>query len=268
LVQEYGAFPVGAERTAVKDVISQLLMLETILSPALFPLHQSGIESKIVVVIDILRATSTICEALHQGAEEIVTTATPTEALEFRAQGYLCAAERDGMTVPGFELGNAPQDYHSALVSGKKIALTTTNGTRCLLMSASAHQVFAGSFLNISTLAEYLIVQQKPVVLFCAGWKDKFNLEDTFYAGALAALLLPHFPSNCDATLAAMHLWHTHKNQPVSFLEHASHAQRFRHLQRESDLEVCLRMDTAPVLPLFQDGRIRNLQETTGRQAG
>ncbi|MBU6325905.1 MAG: 2-phosphosulfolactate phosphatase, partial [Bacteroidetes bacterium] len=172
-------------------------MLETVLSPALFPLHQSDIESKNVVVIDVLRATSTICEALHQGAEEIVTTATPEEALTYREKGFLCAAERDGVTVPGFELGNAPQDYTSTLVAGRRIALTTTNGTRCLRISAGAHQVFAGSFLNISRLASYLLKEKKPVLLFCAGWKDKFNLEDTFFAGALASMLADTFKSEC-----------------------------------------------------------------------
>jgi 2-phosphosulfolactate phosphatase len=243
-------------------------MLETVLSPALFPLHQENLELKNVVVIDILRATSTICEALHHGAEEIVTTANPEEALTYRSEGYLCAAERDGVTVPGFELGNAPQDYTRELVSGRKIALTTTNGTRCLRMSTGAHQVFAGSFLNITRLASYLRKEKKPVLLFCAGWKDKFNLEDTFYAGALASLLADEFPSVCDATLAAIHLWEMNKESAAEFLHQASHAQRFRHLQRESDVEVCLRRDTAPVLPLFKDGAIRNHIENTPQLNG
>ncbi|MBU6324261.1 MAG: 2-phosphosulfolactate phosphatase [Bacteroidetes bacterium] len=243
-------------------------MLETVLSPALFPLHQSAIETKNVVVIDILRATSTICEALHQGAKEIITTTSPEEALGYRSKGFLCAAERDGITVPGFELGNAPQDYTSELVRGRSIALTTTNGTRCLRMSTGAHQVFAGSFLNISTLASYLIQNKKPVLLFCAGWKDRFNLEDTFFAGALAALLKDTFSADCDATLAAIHLWETNKDRAADFLHQASHAQRFRHLQRESDVDVCLRRDTAPVLPLFKDGVIRNHIETPSLHIG
>ncbi len=245
----------------MKGVILQQLMLETVLSPALFPLHQSDIETKIVVVIDILRATSTICEALQQGAVEIVATATPDEALTYRSKGFLCAAERDGVTVPGFELGNAPQDYSRELVGGKSIALTTTNGTRCLRMSTNAHQVFAGSFLNISVLASYLRREQKPVLLFCAGWKDKFNLEDTFFAGALASMLAKDFPSDCDATLAAIHMWELNKDRAADFLKNASHARRFQHLQRETDIDVCLRLDAAPVLPLFKDGIIRNLSE-------
>jgi len=243
-------------------------MLETVLSPALFPLHQAGIEHKNVVVIDILRATSTICVVLYHGAEEIVTSATPEEALGFRTQGYLCAAERDGMTVEGFELGNAPQDYSAERIGGKRIALTTTNGTRCLRMSAGAHRVFAGSFLNISVLANYLRMDGKPVLLFCAGWKDKFNLEDTFFAGALATELADTFTPDCDATLAAMNLWEQNKNRASDFLAEASHAKRFQHLQRESDIEVCLRRDIAPVLPLFQNGVIRNLTENPIVQAG
>jgi 2-phosphosulfolactate phosphatase len=235
--------------------------METVLSPALFHLHTADLHRKNVVVIDILRATSTICTALHNGAIEIATTATPAEALHFRAQGYLCAAERDGQTVEGFELGNSPQDYTVEKIQGRGIALTTTNGTRCLRMARGAVHVFAGSFLNIDVLAEFLIRDDKDVLLFCAGWKDRFNLEDTLFAGALAAKL-SGFISHCDATLAAVTLWGKAAPDPEFFLGQASHAKRFQTLHRESDITVCMRMNSAPVLPLMKDGVLRCMPAT------
>jgi 2-phosphosulfolactate phosphatase len=235
--------------------------METVLSPALFHLHTADLHRRNVVVIDILRATSTICTALNNGATEIATTATPAEALHFRNQGYLCAAERDGQTVEGFELGNSPQDYTRDRVQGKGIALTTTNGTRCLRMARGAAHVFAGSFLNIDALADFLIRDGRDVMLFCAGWKDRFNLEDTLFAGALAARL-KGFESHCDATLAAMTLWEKAETDPGQFLAKASHAKRFQTLHRESDITVCMRMNSAPVLPLMKDGVLRNLPAT------
>jgi 2-phosphosulfolactate phosphatase len=230
--------------------------METVMSPALFHLHTADLHRKNVVVIDILRATSTICTALHHGAVEIATTATPAEALHFRSQGYLCAAERDGQTVEGFELGNSPQDYTAEKVRGKGIALTTTNGTRCLRMARGAAHVFAGSFLNIDALATFLLRDGKDVMLFCAGWKDRFNLEDTLFAGALAARL-NGFESHCDATLAAITLWEKAEPDPEYFLGQASHAKRFQTLHRESDIAVCMRMNNAPVLPLMKEGVLR-----------
>jgi len=239
--------------------------LEVVLTPALFHLHTAELHQKNVVVIDILRATSTICTAFHNGALQIVTTATPEEALRYREQGYLCAAERDGNTVEGFELGNSPQEYTADRIAGKRIALTTTNGTRCLRMSQGANRVFAGSFLNISALTTFLLEDGKPVLLFCAGWKDRFNLEDTLYAGALASTLLPVFSCECDAGLAAIDLWSNHAQNPSSFLERASHAQRFKSLHRESDIDVCLRTDAAPVLPHMTNGVLNALTPAGSR---
>jgi 2-phosphosulfolactate phosphatase len=251
---------IGVAAAVCKTYFRAMPTLEVVLTPALFHLRTADLHQKNVVVIDILRATSTICTAFHNGATQIVTTATPAEALRYREQGYLCAAERDGNTVEGFELGNSPQDYTRDHIQGKRIALTTTNGTRCLRMSQGAHRVFAGSFLNIGAMASYLLGDGRPVLLFCAGWKDRFNLEDTLYAGALAARLMSAFTCQCDAGLAAIELWNNHADNPAAFLEKASHAQRFKTLHRESDIEVCLRMDSAPVLPYMVDGVLYMLE--------
>ncbi len=230
--------------------------IETILTPALFPLYKEGIAQKNVVVIDILRATTTMCVAFANGANRIIPVGTPEEALLFKDQGFLVAAERSGKTVEGFELGNSPQDYTPEKVHGKTIVITTTNGTRTLRLCNDAARVLIGSFLNISALANALLADGKDVMLFCSGWKDKFNLEDTLFAGALAQQLLAGFEPLGDATHMAMDLHNLAKADMAAYLQKASHVQRFKTLHVESDLDVCLKLDTSSVLPEYMDGKI------------
>jgi 2-phosphosulfolactate phosphatase len=170
--------------------------------------------------------------------------------------GWIAAAERHGETVPGFDLGNSPQDFTKESVNGKKIAITTTNGTRALQMCEAAKAVFVGSFLNLSQLTNELQHRGDDLLLFCAGWKDKFNLEDTLFAGAVATELSAEFDIFDDATLAAIDLYNSAKNDLNKYLQKASHVKRFKSLHIESDLDVCLKIDSAPVLPVFKNGVI------------
>ncbi|MBM3399799.1 MAG: 2-phosphosulfolactate phosphatase [Bacteroidetes bacterium] len=232
--------------------------IETILSPALFHLYEEDLEHKNVVVIDILRATTTICVAFANGAREILPVAKPEEAAAMQQKGWIAAAERHGKTVKRFDLGNSPQDHTEERVLGQKIALTTTNGTRALQMSSAANHVWVGSFLNIKTLTEKLRTDNHDVLLFCAGWKDKFNLEDTVFAGAVASLLAGGFTITDDATLAAIDLYKKAESDLHAYLQKASHVNRFKSLHIESDLEACLKTNTLNVLPEFKNGTIQN----------
>jgi 2-phosphosulfolactate phosphatase len=232
--------------------------IETIISPALFHLYEVGLEHKNVVVIDILRATTTICVAFANGAKEILPVAKPEDAAAMQQMGWVAAAERHGETVEGFDLGNSPQDYTQERVSGRKIALTTTNGTRALQMSSAAKNIFVGSFLNLKTLTEYLRNDNSDILLFCAGWKDKFNLEDTVFAGAVANRLAESFTISDDATLAAIDLYQKAETDLTEYLQKASHVNRFKSLHIETDLEACLKTNTLNVLPVFRNGSIQN----------
>ncbi|MFZ9754987.1 MAG: 2-phosphosulfolactate phosphatase [Bacteroidia bacterium] len=223
--------------------------IETLLSPALFHLHSEGIEDKQVVIIDILRATTTVVVAFENGVDHVVASASVKETQTFRDKGYLVAAERNGITVEGFDLGNSPQDYTPELVNGRNIALTTTNGTRALNMAEEAETVWVASFRNLTATADALTQNGRDVLLFCAGWKDRFNMEDTLFAGALAEQLMSRgWSTEDDATLAAMDLYTRNQSQLPDFLEQASHVQRFKTLHLESDLEVCLKTDSSRIV--------------------
>src|SRR6185312_11340150 len=159
--------------------------LNVCLTPALIPLYNVG--DYIVVIIDIFRATSSICYGIENGAEAIIPVSQVEECAAYRERGldYLLAAERDGAVVDGFDFGNSPFSYTTEKVAGKTVVLTTTNGTHALHISRGAKKIVTGSFLNLTALCNWLKKQDENILLVCAGWKNNFNLEDTFFAGAV-----------------------------------------------------------------------------------
>ena len=235
---------------------AEMPQIETVVSPAIFHLYEEDLGQKNVVVIDILRATTTMCVAFANGATEILPVAKPEDAAAMQALGWIAAAERQGVTVEGFDLGNSPQDFTVERVEGRRIAITTTNGTRALQMSSGARNVLVGSFLNIDAVCNMLADDGADVLMFCAGWKDKFNLEDTLFAGAVASRLQA-FTTNDDATMAAVDLYQTAQSDIHGYLQKASHVNRFKSLHIETDLDACLKMNAAPVLPVFSNGIIK-----------
>lgn len=231
------------------------MQFETILSPLLLPLYD--LNGKTVVVIDILRATSTICTGLNNGIEHFLAVSKPEEALEAQKLGYIAAAERNAVKPDGFTLGNSPNEYINGELKGKKIAITTTNGTRCINLSKDAQEIIIGSFLNLNSLAKYCIAQKRDVVAFCAGWKNKFNLEDTLFAGALAHSLMSDFEINCDSTLAAIDLYNSAKSNLTEYIKKASHAKRFEKLGILKDIEFCMQISVYNLVPKVIANKIR-----------
>ncbi len=226
--------------------------VEVCYTPQAYPLFHN--EQAIVVVIDILRATSAITTAFYNGVAKMIPVATVEEAKALQQKGYIAAAERNGEMIEGFELGNSPFGYMSTKVKGKTIAISTTNGTQAIAVAKTASQIIVGSFLNLDVVIEYLREQKKDVILLCAGWKNKFNLEDTLFAGAVAdALLLKDdFTTNCDSALAAGHLYHLAKHDLFGFLANSSHRNRLAKLDLERDIRYCLTPNQCPVIPIME----------------
>jgi 2-phosphosulfolactate phosphatase len=219
-------------------------------------LHLYELEGKAVVAVDILRATSTMVTAFAHGATDIIPVMQLEECREYAEQGCLTAAERNGIKAEGFDLGNSPFGYMNGQVEGRTVAITTTNGTRAIRMSEAAQEIVIGAFLNLEAVAQHLRELQLDVLVVCAGWKGKFNLEDTLYAGALAERLQDEFTFENDATLASLHLYHTAKSDLVSFLRQSSHVRRLENLEIHKDIEFCLQHDTYNVLPVWKGDRL------------
>lgn len=228
--------------------------VDVCLSPDL--IHLYDVSDKVVVVVDILRATSCMTTGLANGVKSI----TPFENLErcelMKSRGYLIAGERNGQKVEGFDLGNSPFDYMQDHVKGEKIAVTTTNGTVAIEKSRKAIDIVIGSFLNISTVAKYLKDQQQSVLILCAGWKGKVNLEDSLFAGALTDLLLGDFDYETDAPLLARASYLNMKDDLLRQIQQSSHARRLNKLDIVTDIAFCLKRDEYNVLPRLVDGEL------------
>ena len=233
--------------------------LHTALSPAL--LHLYDVTQSIVVIIDVLRATSTIATALHNGAKCVIPVDSVAKCIELGRQiDGITAGERDGMIAEGLEHGNSPFEYPAGFIGGKTLVLTTTNGTKLLHMALErgAGQIITGSFPNLGAVCQYLLSQNLPVVLGCAAWKDRVNIEDLLFAGAVINQVKDHFDINCDSSKIAETLYLDAKEDLYGFMQSrdASHYHRLSGYGLEKDIRYCLTPDMANVLPLYENGKL------------
>jgi 2-phosphosulfolactate phosphatase len=232
--------------------------LHTSLSPAL--LHLYDLSNSVVVIIDIFRATSTIAAALYNGAKCVIPVDSVPKALEIsRSIGGIAAGERDGMIAEGLKHGNSPLEYSRAFIENKTLVLTTTNGTRLLQMALdkNADTIISGSFPNLSAVCDFLVAEKKDVVLGCAGWKDRFNLEDTLFAGAVINRIGKQFTVHCDSSLMAATMYAKNRNKIMEFAPQLTHYHRLvERFGLIEDIKYCLTNDVANVLPLYNNGKL------------
>ncbi|MCU0472280.1 MAG: 2-phosphosulfolactate phosphatase [Bacteroidales bacterium] len=228
--------------------------LETCFSPALYENDQHA--GSVVVIIDILRASSSICTAFENGALSLIPVSEVSEAKEYKNKGYLVAAERDGYVLDFADFGNSPFNFTRERVEGRTIVYSTTNGTSIINLASSAGTVVIGSFLNITALSDWLISGGKDIVLFCAGWKNRFNLEDTICAGAIAERLMKSnlFTTICDSTLAAIDLWELAKDNLQGYIEKVAQRTRLRDKGLDDCIEFCLTADFTKKIPAIKSG--------------
>lgn len=233
--------------------------LHVCLTPALIPLYQ--VEDYIVVIIDIFRATSSICYGIENGAEAIIPVAEVEECAAYREKGlaYLLAAERNGEVVSGFDFGNSPFSYTKEIVCGKTVVLTTTNGTHALHLSRGAKKVVIGSFLNLTALSDWLKNQNDNILLVCAGWKNQFNLEDTAFAGAVIEQLKTGDFILDDPAIAANDLYQLAKDDLPGYLAKTSHSERLKKLGIEKDIAFCLNVDITTSIPVLEGEKLVKL---------
>jgi 2-phosphosulfolactate phosphatase len=233
--------------------------LHTCLSPAL--LHLYDVSNAIVVIVDVLRATSTICTALHNGARCVIPVDSVAKCIELSKQiGGISAGERDGKIAEGLEHGNSPFEYPEEFIKGQTLVLTTTNGTKLLhiaLEKGAAH-IVTGSFPNLSAVCAYLVSQQQPVILGCAALKDRINIEDLLFAGAVISKVKKYFDINCDSSSISETLYAGAKKNLFGFMKakNASHYRRLSGFGLEKDIQYCLTPDGANVLPVYDNGKL------------
>ena len=226
--------------------------IDVCLSPDL--MHLYTVEDKTVVVVDILRATSCMTTAFAHGIKSIKPFASLEDCLAMKSQDHYTAGERNGEKVDGFDLGNSPFEYMVENLKGKQIAFTTTNGTQAIAKSLGAREILIGSFLNLTAIINYLRKGSNNVLVVCAGWKGRVNLEDTLFAGAVVEGLKDLLKPDCDAPLMAQHLYNSAKHDMVDFLKDSSHVKRLNRLDIHKDIVFCLTPDQYDVVPALKNG--------------
>jgi len=233
--------------------------LYTCLSPSLLDLYE--VDKSIVVIIDVLRATSTIATALYNGAKAIIPVDSVAECIRIGKQiDSITAGERDGKIAEGLDYGNSPFEYPREFINGKTLVLTTTNGTRLLHMALdkNAKAIITGSFPNLSAVCDFLMAQNQNVILGCAAWKNRVNIEDSLFAGAVISRIGKHFSINCDSSQIARTMYKDAKADLFQFMKtkKASHYLRLSGFGLEKDIRYCLTEDVANTTVLYEDGKL------------
>lgn len=233
--------------------------IEVCLTPGIYENYRN--DDAIVVVVDILRATSAICTAFMNGAKRIIPVASLEEAQDYKNKGYMVAAERDGIVRDFADFGNSPYNFTPERIKDQEIVYSTTNGTNTIMMASNSHEVLIGAYLNHKALVEHITDKEHDVLILCAGWKNKFNLEDTLFAGALAEsiLLSEKFFTICDSTYAAMDLWNVANQDMNVYLEKVAQRHRLKENGLDDVLEYCHTFNLTEQIPCLEDNYLVTL---------
>lgn len=234
--------------------------IEVCYSPALFPYYEN--REAVVVVTDILRASSAIVTAFMNGVERIIPVGTLEEAKAYKERGFMVAAERDGIVRDFADFGNSPYNFSPERVKGNQIVYSTTNGTNAIHLASSGKQVLIGAYLNISALAAHIIKSGSDLLILCAGWKNKFNLEDTLFAGALSKMVLEdeHFHTICDATLGAIDLYEAAEGDMMAYIEKVAQRHRLKKNNLDDVIGYCHEHDLTGLIPVLEGDQLVSLQ--------
>ena len=225
--------------------------IEVCYSPKLFAEYQKDFAFQNTVIIDVLRATSTMIVGLAHGVNCFLPVSTIEEALAYKGTGWLLAGERNAQDIPGFDLSNSPLHYMDGKLTNHRVVITTTNGTQAIRLAADeGKQVILAGLINLTAVVNYLHQQQRNTLILCAGWKNKYNLEDSICAGGIIELCKQKkWISKEDSSLSAQFLFRQAQKEYLSFLRNSSHLKRLQNNNLSQDLQHCLQLDLYTVVP-------------------
>ncbi len=229
-----------------------------------FPPAANFVSNRVVVVIDILRATSVMVQAMSQGAREIIPVKTVEEAFQlaktFPSNTTLLGGERESRKIEGFDLGNSPREYQGEKVRGKRLILTTTNGTKAFHAVSSGKNVLVGSLLNVSAVAERCFELDRDLLIYPSGDEGNFSLEDTVCGGMLIDRMIKKEGKSftlTDASRSAHILYQRFEANPVDAFHLSHHGRDLGDRGFEEDLPYCAQVDMTNMVPVFKDGVIK-----------
>ncbi|MDZ7625434.1 MAG: 2-phosphosulfolactate phosphatase [Ignavibacteriaceae bacterium] len=221
---------------------------------------------KTTVVIDVLRASSTIITALSNGAKEVVPVGTVEFAVKVSGGIFggqtLLGGERNTKKIEGFALGNSPSEYTKEIVSGKSIVFYSTNGSRAIVKAKYSANLFVCSFNNLKTVAKHIKMLDQDVIILCAGNNNLFSLEDSVCAGMLVSELIAGNKTIelTDASTGALTLFKSFGKNIFKMLSETDHGQLLINNSFEEDLKACAELDSTDVIPFYAGNVLKVLK--------
>ncbi|MDD2530341.1 MAG: 2-phosphosulfolactate phosphatase [Bacteroidales bacterium] len=235
--------------------------IEVVFTPSLFQFRQIK-ENYIVVIVDILRATTSICTAFHWGVKSIIPVKTIEQARDYKDRGFLVAGERLEETFEFADLGNSALEFMTPKIKDQEIVHSTTNGTVAITVAkeGTPNEILIGAFSNITSLRDYLLTKQENILLLCSGWKNCFCIEDTVFCGALIEKLIEKgdFTIHNDSANCSLELWNAAKDNLIGYMEKASHFHRLRKYKMDDVFEYTFTYDTTKVVPKLFDNKLKD----------
>ncbi len=235
--------------------------IEVCLTPKLF--ENYSLDNKIVVIVDILRATTIITTMFHNGLEKLIPVKNLNDAREYKEKGFLVAAERNGKKVEFADFGNSPFDFNPENIKDKTLVYSTTNGTNTINIAKKSEMILIASFLNITSIADYLINQKKDVLILCSGWKSDFCTEDFLFAGALSEKLIlsKHYMTESDSALSSIDLWNIAKTDLLKYIKNIFQYKRLIDFGFREIINYCFQTDITDVIPALEEDYIFDLKK-------
>lgn len=228
-------------------------------SPLSWPIFMQ--DDALVIITDIFRASSAICAAFHNEVEAIIPVETIAESEEYKRKGYICAGERDGKKLACADFGNSPFNFMEPALRGKTIVMNTTNGTKAIKRAVTGNNtVIVGAFTNLDAVVNFALEQPRNVIIFCAGWKDRFCTEDSLFAGAVVTEVISKghglYNTMCDSAIASATLWQHAKHDLPAFIENVAQRHRLQKLGLDDVIPYCLALNTTPCLPIYENDQL------------
>jgi len=217
--------------------------------------QEDEVRNKTVVVIDVLRASSSMVTALVNGAKGIIPVedmaAASKIAANLDAKNVLLCGEKDGYKIDGFQLGNSPMEYSRETVEGRTLILNTTNGTKAVSRSALANRILIGCFLNAGAVVDHIRNSEDDIILICAGWKTRLSLEDMLCAGLIVDRLLNGVVDDLasDGAKIAHLLYKKYEHDIEAAVRQSSHARRLNGIAHPNDISYCSQIDIINIVP-------------------
>jgi 2-phosphosulfolactate phosphatase len=237
--------------------------VEVCFSPLSWPLFEKP--GSVVMIVDIFRATTAMCAAFQNKVKSLIPVAEISESIAYKERGFIVSGERDGAKLECAEFGNSPFNFMEPRLQGKTVVMNTTNGTQAIKVAKGTDNlVCMGAFINRDAVCDWAMEQNRNLLIFCAGWKNRFSLEDSLFAGAAVEYILERskgaFYTECDSALASLDLWRTGKNNPREYIEKAAHRHRLRKMGLDDILDYSMTLNSTRCIPVLKGDEIIDIR--------